>query len=136
MARKMKIHSRNRNRNKTRKGGAWYDFSNITGFFSPKKSASTSYQPQLSYPEPPSYQESISYKESPFNQELPFNNNGGKRRTRRMRGGFEPNTTSSSIANYASQFNGNNTAKPQTIVGGSSRKKSKTKTQHRHKRRM
>jgi hypothetical protein len=124
--------TRTRNRRRNRSGGGWFDFG---GIFSSKPKQSTTYQPQPTtyQPQPTTYQPTT-YQPQPTTLQSQPTRYGGKKYTlkRKMRGGFEPNNTSSNLAFYASPYNGVNTAEPKNIVGG---KKRRTKHSRRYSRR-
>ena len=54
---------------------------------------------------------------------------GGRKRSRKMRGGFSPNSSTSGLAASAASFSGS-TAQPKTWVGGKTKKYKNKK--HRH----
>lgn len=62
---------------------------------------------------------------------------GGRRRSRKMRGGYTPNTPTTGLAFYASPISDIKTAQPHNWVGGKTKKHRKHKKHSKsHKRRM
>ena len=59
---------------------------------------------------------------------------GGRKRSKKMRGGFSPNSTTTGLASSAGPFSGQ-TAQPKNWVGGRTRKHKKHGKKHRHTKR-
>jgi hypothetical protein len=63
---------------------------------------------------------------------------GGKRKSKKMRGGYHPNSSTTNLASSASSISGIKTAQPHNWVGGKTRRHRKHKHKHsrscRHKK--
>lgn len=59
---------------------------------------------------------------------------GGRKRSRKMRGGFSPNSPTTGLASKAGSFSGQ-TAQPKNWVGGRTKKHKKHSKKHRHTKR-
>ena len=57
---------------------------------------------------------------------------GGRKRSKRMRGGFSDNTPTTGLAAHASPISGVKTAQPQNLVGGRTRKHRRHTRKHRY----
>jgi hypothetical protein len=57
---------------------------------------------------------------------------GGRKRSKRMRGGFSDNTPTTGLAAHASPISGVKSAQPHNLVGGKTRKRSRKGGKHRH----
>jgi hypothetical protein len=103
--------------------------SSLTGSTSPQSSYTypqSSYtSPQSSYTSPQS-----SYTSPQSMQPMTTSTYGGRKRTRRMKGGFKDNTPTTGLAAHAAPFSGV-TAKPHNLVGGKTRRRRRKSRKHR-----
>ena len=63
---------------------------------------------------------------------VPTTTTGGRKRSKRMRGGFSDNTPTTGLAAHASPISGVKTAQPHNLVGGRTRKHRRHTRKHRH----
>ena len=137
-----------RNRSRRMRRGGWLDSllgtssptasttstdSGIGSWFSStKKPTPPPYVPPSPSPSPSSSQYNPSSPQSPYNPSQSQPNLGGKRRkSRKMRGGYSANSSSTSLSN-SMPFSGS-TAKPHAMVGGRTKKYHKKKRSRRHR---
>jgi hypothetical protein len=131
-----------RHRSRRRVGGGFFDSisswgsslwqktkSSLTGStYSPSSSYTSqqsSYGQESSYTSPQS-----SYTSPQSMQPMTTSTYGGRRRTRRMKGGFKDNTPTTGLAAHAATFSGV-TAKPHNLVGGKTRRRGRKSRKHR-----
>jgi hypothetical protein len=152
----MQKRNRNRNRNRTRtrnikSGGGLFDSissgwnslsqgaSNLwdktkRGAENAYASATTSTSASNTY-SPSSYTTPSTYT-SPSTNVTPTYTTGGRKRSRKMRGGYHPNSSTTNIAFTAAPISGIKTAQPHNWVGGKTRRhrKGKHSRSYRHHR--
>ena len=120
-------------RHKKMKGGFWDTLSGwgtsisegASSAWNKTKNATTS-----SYSSPtPTYTPATAPTSAPTT--VPYiSSTGGRKQSRKMRGGFKDNTPTTGLASHAASISGIKTAQPHNMVGGKTRKHRK----HRHQK--
>ena len=144
----MQKRNRNRNRNRTRNiksGGGLFD-SISSGWNSlsqgasnlwdkTKRGAENAYASATTSTSASSTYSPSTYT-SPSTNVTPTYTTGGRKRSRKMRGGYHPNSSTTNIAFTAAPISGIKTAQPHNWVGGKTRRhrKGKHSRSYRHHR--
>lgn len=120
--------------NKTMKGGFLEGItSSLSGLWQKTKQATTD---MMGTSNTSSYNYPSSTQSSSYNYQQPnqgYRPYGGKRRTKKMRGGYHDNTPTTGVASHAAPFSGE-TARPHNWVGGRSRRNRKRRGSRRQKK--